>query len=55
MLGMEPSEQLQEYSINFFHTIKPQKKKIPMLHAHKRLDQNTQKQRNRDWSEIFIY
>lgn len=28
MFGMEPSAQLQEYSIKFFHTIKPQKKKI---------------------------
>lgn len=55
MLGMEPSEQLQEHSIKFFHAIKSQKKKIPTLHGHKRLDQNTQKQRKRDWSEIFIY
>lgn len=28
MFGMEPSVQLQEYSTEFFHTIKPQKKKI---------------------------
>lgn len=27
MFGMEPSAQLQEYNTEFFHTIKPQKKK----------------------------
>lgn len=31
MFGMEPSVQLQEYSTKFFHTIKPQKNKIPYV------------------------
>lgn len=51
MFGMEPSAQLQEYSTNFFHAIKPQKKKIikkiPYITV-------TQEQRNIKWSENSI-
>lgn len=52
MFGMEPSAQLQEYNTEFFHTIKPQKKKkISILQWHERLAWNPQKQRNTEWSE----